>query len=176
LEGNGDARLISGLWQGIRVYSAYVPNGRDPSNPAFETKLGWIDGLRAVLFPRGEAATPLVLAGDFNVAPEPIDVYNPEAEDGHILYHPAERAAAKRLLAAGLVDAFRCKRREPGLYSWWDYRQGAFRRNLGFRIDHVWASPSLAERVVDAAIDVEERRKPSPSDHAPVVVELDLDR
>ncbi len=102
------------------------------------------------------------------------DVYDPAAMDGRVLYHPAERAALERVRQLGLVDAFRVKRSEPGLYSWWDYRQGAFRRNMGLRIDHIWATPDLADRVVDAYIDAEERRKPTPSDHAPVVVEFEI--
>ena len=114
--------------------------------------------------------------GDFNVAPEPRDVYDPVGLAGHVHFHPDEHAALDRLRARGLVDAFRLCRDEAGVYSWWDYRQGMFRRNLGLRIDHVWTTPDLASHVVNALVDRDERRKPSPSDHAPVIVELDLDR
>lgn len=176
LADNADRRLISGQFHGMRVYSAYVPLGRDPQSEHFQVKLRWIDALGELLFAPGGPASkgPIAVLGDFNVALEPRDVYAPAELDGHILYHPEERALLRRLLEMGLVDAFRVCRPESGLYSWWDYRQGAFRRNMGFRIDHVWTSPALAEKVVNASIDIEERRKPSPSDHAPVVVDFDL--
>lgn len=173
---NADRRLISGVCRGLRVYSAYFPNGRDPLSEHFQTKLRWIDGLGDLLFGPGGAATQeaVALLGDFNVAPESRDVYDPMAMQGRLLYHPDERAALRRLLERGLVDAFRVCRPETGLYSWWDYRQGAFRRNLGLRIDHIWTSSLLEGRVKGASIDREERRGPSTSDHAPVMVELEL--
>lgn len=167
-------RLISGTWRGLRIYSAYFPNGRDPQHEQFAFKLGWIDALGDVVLPGPTAAGPVALLGDFNVAPEPRDVYDPVAMDGHVLYHPAEREALGRLKDRGFVDAFRLARAEDKLFSWWDYRQGAFRRNLGFRIDHVWVTADLAPKVKDAHIDIEERRKEHASDHAPVIVELDL--
>jgi exodeoxyribonuclease-3 len=174
----GDQRLISGIVHGIRVYSAYFPNGRDPLSPHYQVKLRWIEALRELMFagtpPDVPPATPIALLGDYNVAPEPEDVYDPVAMEGRIHFHPDERAMVKTLLKRGMVDAFRAHRPEPGHYSWWDYRQGAFRRNLGLRIDHVWTTPDLAEHVVDAYVDKDERAKPSPSDHAPVVVEFDL--
>lgn len=173
LDGNLDRRLISGVCQGVRVYSAYFPNGRDPATEHFQAKLQWIDALGELLF-GAPAEIPIALLGDFNVAPEPRDVYDPEAMAGRIHFHPDERAALKRLLDRGLVDAFRVCREEAGLFSWWDYRQGAFRRNLGLRIDHVYTSPGLAAKAVGAFIDRDERRKPSCSDHAPVVVQLDV--
>lgn len=173
-----EQRLISGVIRGIRVYSVYVPNGRDPLDPQFQVKLRWIEALRELLFAGrgtdGPAATSIALLGDFNVAPDPEDVYDPVAMEGHIHFHPDERAMIKTLLARGLVDVFRICRPEPGHYTWWDYRQGAFRRNMGLRIDHVWTTPDLAAHVVNAYVDKEERAKPSPSDHAPVVVEFDL--
>jgi exodeoxyribonuclease-3 len=118
------------------------------------------------------ARTPIVLVGDFNVAPEPRDVYDPVALEGKIHFSAEERAALERLRSRGLVDAFRLKRPEDGLYSWWDYRQGAFRRDLGYRIDHIWVTPDVADNVVSAEIDREERTKDHCSDHAPVLVEL----
>jgi exodeoxyribonuclease-3 len=171
---NIEARLITAVYRGIRVYSAYIPNGRAPGTESFAMKLRWIDALGDLLFSGDLAGPPIALLGDYNVAPEPEDVYDPVALDGMIHFHPDERAAVKRLIDRGLVDAFRAKRPEPGIYSWWDYRQGAFRRNLGYRIDHVFTSPALANRVAAASVDVGERRKPGCSDHAPVVVELDV--
>ncbi|MBM2812223.1 MAG: exodeoxyribonuclease [Chloroflexi bacterium] len=166
-------RLISGIYHGVRVYSAYFPNGRDPQNEQFAFKLAWIDALGNLTLPGPNPEGPIALLGDFNVAPEPRDVYDPIAMDGRILYHPAEREALVRLKDRGFVDAFRLARNEDKLFSWWDYRQGAFRRNLGFRIDHVWVTTDLAPKVTGARIDVEERRKEHASDHAPVVVEMD---
>jgi len=173
-----EPRLISAVFRGIRVYCAYFPNGRSPESEAFQMKLAWIEALGKLIFAESNESsgspTPIALMGDFNVAPEPRDVYDPVAMDGHVLYHPDERAAIDRLRNRCLVDAFRKCRDEAGLFSWWDYRAGMFRRNMGLRIDHVWVTPDLAPHVVGALIDRDERRKPAPSDHAPVVVELDI--
>ena len=174
LTGNTDCRLISGVYHGIRVYSAYFPNGRAPDTEHYAAKLRWIDGLGELVMGRGAADLPIALLGDYNVAPEPRDVYDPAAMEGRIHFTLDERAAIQRLLDRGLIDAFRVNRDEAGIYSWWDYRQGAFRRNLGLRIDHVFTSPVLAEHVIAAEVDVVERRKAGCSDHAPVIVELDI--
>lgn len=174
LEGNTDCRLISGVYRGIRVYCAYFPNGRAPDTEHFVAKLKWIDALGELILGPGASQLPIALLGDYNVAPDPRDVYDPVTLDGKIHFHPDERSAIRRLLERGLVDAFRVAREEAGIYSWWDYRQGMFRRNLGLRIDHVFTSPGLAERVIAADVDAAERRKPSCSDHAPVVVEIDI--
>jgi exodeoxyribonuclease III len=171
---NSDCRLISGVYHGIRVYSAYFPNGRAPDSESYVMKLKWIDALGELVVGPGGPPLPVVVLGDYNVAPEPRDVYDPVAMEGRIHFTLDERAAIQRLLDRGLVDAFRMKRDEAGMFSWWDYRQGAFRRNLGLRIDHAFTSPALAERVLSADVDVAERRKPSCSDHAPVIVELDV--
>ena len=171
-EGNTDCRLISANLRGIRVYSAYFPNGRNPLDPWFPIKLAWIDGLGDIVFADG--GQPLVLLGDYNVAPEPIDVYDPVALEGKIHFTEDERAAVHRLLDRGLVDAFRVINQEGNQYTWWDYRQGAFRRNMGYRIDHAFVTPDLAERVVNAFIDRDERTKSQASDHAPLVIELDV--
>jgi len=170
LESNSDCRLLSASLGGLRIYSAYFPNGRNPLDPWFAIKLAWIDALGEMIF--AEGGQPLVLMGDYNVAPEPVDVYDPEALQGKIHFTEEERAAVHRLLDRGLVDAFRLVNHEPGQYSWWDYRQGALRRGMGYRIDHIWVTPDLADRVVSAEIDAGERRKPQASDHAPVMVEL----
>ena len=108
------------------------------------------------------------------MAPEARDCSDPVAWEGTVLYHPEARAALRGVTDWGLIDAFRLKRPEPGLYSWWDYRMLAFPKNVGLRIDHVFATPPLAERATVAAIDRDERKGKQPSDHAPVVVEFDL--
>ena len=173
LAGNTDCRLISGSLRGLRVYCAYFPNGRDPLDPRFPMKLAWIDGLGDLIFGAG-GQQPLVLMGDFNVAPEPRDVYDTVAMEGRIHCTDDERATLRRLLDRGFVDAFRVRHEEGGQYTWWDYRQGSFRRGMGLRIDHAWVTPDLADRVVDAFIDRDERAQPQASDHAPLVIELDV--
>lgn len=174
LPDNEDRRLISGTYHGVRIFCAYFPNGRAPDTETFAMKLRWIDALGELILGPGASQLPIALLGDYNVAPEPRDVYDPVAVEGKIHFHPDERAAIQRLLARGLVDAFRVSREEAGLYSWWDYRQGAFRRNLGYRIDHIFTSPVLAEHVVGADIDIAERRRQACSDHAPVIVEIEI--
>ncbi len=171
---NTDARVLSGVHQGIRFYSAYFPNGRSPDSEHYLTKLKWIEALGDLVMAHAADHTPVALLGDYNVAPEPRDVYDPAAMEGKLHFTEAERSAIQRLLERGLVDAFRVNRAGAGIYSWWDYRQGMFRRNFGLRIDHIFTSPSLADLVISADVDITERRKPSCSDHAPVIVELDL--
>ena len=168
---NHDQRLIAATVDGIRVYCAYFPHGRDPLGPTFPLKLAWIDGLGDLV--AADRRRPLILLGDYNVAPEPRDVYDLVAMEGKIHFTLEERAALQRLQDRGLVDAFRLKHDEGGHYTWWDYRQGSFRRNLGLRIDHAWVTPDLVDRVADAFIDRDERAKPQASDHAPLVVEVD---
>ncbi len=167
--GDDEKRFIAATVQGVRVINVYVPNGQAVDSPKFPYKLAWFECLRQYLDRTYRVEDPLVLCGDFNVAPEPRDVYDPEHVDGHILYHPKERQAFARLLAWGLQDALRLHHDEAGLYSWWDYRGGAFRRDLGFRIDHILVTPPMAARCTDVILDREWRRRPKPSDHIPVV-------
>jgi exodeoxyribonuclease-3 len=116
----------------------------------------------------------LIVLGDFNIAPAPIDVHDPAAWEGQVLFSEPERAAFARLLDTGLYDTLRLKRPEEQVYSWWDYRMASFRRNLGLRIDHILASRSLSERCSDCRVDKEPRGWEQPSDHAPVIAEFDL--
>jgi len=166
------ARLISARVQGLRVISAYVPNGAVVGSEKWAYKLAWLQRLRRHLERRFARTEPLLLCGDFNVAPEDRDVANPAAWAGSVLTHAEARVALAELLSFGLVDAFRLKRPEPGLYSWWDYRMLGFPKNDGLRIDHVFTTPTLAGRVSAASIDRNERKGKQPSDHAPVIVEL----
>jgi len=169
-----EARMIAATCGGVRVVCVYAPNGRSVGSPFYAAKLAWFDRLGRWL---GESADPgeaLVLGGDLNVAPEDADVWDPLACNGGTHVTPRERDAVKKLLDWGLADAYRLKHSERGRYSWWDYRAGAFHKNLGMRIDHLLVSKPLAPRVVWAEIDREARKgKPIPSDHAPVVVDLD---
>lgn len=164
-----EARAIAATVDGVRVYSVYVPNGRALDDPHYAYKLAWLAALRDRLV--GEVARgPTVVAGDFNVAPSDVDVWDPAALEGATHVSAEERAAIARLVALGLVDGVRALADEEQVFTWWDYRQGAFRRNLGMRIDLVLASRDLVPR--SFRIDREARAWPKPSDHAPVIVEL----
>ncbi|MHB1843503.1 MAG: exodeoxyribonuclease III [Deltaproteobacteria bacterium] len=172
-EGEGaQARLIGATVRGVRILNAYVPNGHLVGSDKWAHKLQWLSGLRRHLDERASPERPLLLVGDLNVAPEARDVHDPAAFENDVLFHEDARAALAHVAAFGLVDAFRAARPEPGLFSWWDYRQLAFPKNLGARIDHVLATPPAAARVVAARIDRDERKGKQPSDHAPVLVEL----
>jgi exodeoxyribonuclease-3 len=152
----------------------YVPNGQTVGSPAFAYKLQWLERLRAELAAHASPESHVFLCGDFNVARAPIDVYAPEKWEGHVLFHPDERARLEALIGWGLVDVVREKNPQPGLYSWWDYRMGGFKRNQGLRIDLALLTPSLAARVTSAVIDRRPRELDKPSDHAPVVVDVDV--
>lgn len=168
------ARVIAATFGTLRVVGAYFPNGQEPGSEKFAYKMRWQDALREWL--RGElAAHPrLLLMGDFNVAPEDRDVHDPVAWAGQIHCTPEERAQFQGLLALGLHDAFRLFEQPPRSWSWWDYRNLAFRRNQGLRIDHILVGEALREHVRACTIDKAPRRNERPSDHAPVLVELDL--
>ena len=167
--GEDEKRFIAATVQDVRVINVYVPNGQAVGSPKFAYKLAWLERLRTFLADTYTLQTPLVLCGDFNVAPEPRDVYDAEKVDGQILFHPEERKAFARLLDWGLQDTVRLYHDEAGLYSWWDYRAAAFRRNLGFRIDHILVTPPLAGRCTAVSLERGLRRLPKPSDHIPVV-------
>jgi exodeoxyribonuclease-3 len=169
-----EARMMAATCGGVRVVSVYAPNGRALGSPFYRAKLAWYERLAGWLERSADPAEPLVLAGDFNVAPEDRDVWDPRACHGGTHVSPPEREAFIRLCQWGLVDAYRLHHPEPHRYSWWDYRAGAFHRNLGMRIDHLLVTRSVAGRTVWAEIDREARKgKPLPSDHAPLVIDLD---
>lgn len=169
-----EARMISATCGGVRVASLYVPNGRSVSSPFYAAKLAWFEHLERWLARTHAPSEPLVLGGDYNVAPEDRDVWDAEACHGGTHVSAPERAAIGRLLAWGLVDAYRARTPAAGRFSWWDYRAGDFHKNFGMRIDYLLVTRPVAERVVFAEIDREARKgKPTPSDHAPVVIDLD---
>jgi exodeoxyribonuclease-3 len=169
-----EARMIAALCEGVRVVSLYAPNGRAVDSPFYRAKLAWFDRLARWLTDACDPAAPLILGGDLNVAPEDVDVWDPAACHGGTHVSEPERRAIARLRAWGLVDAYRRHRPEPERYSWWDYRAGMFHKNYGMRIDHLLVTRPVAARSVAAEIDREARKgKPVPSDHAPVVVDLD---
>jgi exodeoxyribonuclease-3 len=169
-----EARMIAADCGGVRVVSVYAPNGRTVGSPFYVAKLAWFERLARWLEEAADPAQPLVVGGDFNVAPEDADVWDPRACHGGTHVSPPEREAFGKLCRWGLVDTYRRHHREPGRYTWWDYRAGNFHKNFGMRIDHLLATRPLAERTVWAEIDREARKgKPIPSDHAPLLIDLD---
>jgi exodeoxyribonuclease-3 len=169
-----EARMIAAEVGGVRVVSLYAPNGRTVGSPFYTAKLAWFARLARWLESTADPGEAMVLGGDFNIAPEDADVWNPRACHGGTHVSPPERAAFSRLCRWGLVDAYRLHHPEPGRYTWWDYRAGHFHKNFGMRIDHMLTTRSLAARTVGAEIDREARKgKPIPSDHAPLVIDLD---
>ncbi|MBB2486325.1 exodeoxyribonuclease III [Mitsuaria sp. WAJ17] len=170
--GDEQARVIAGTVDGVRVIGAYFPNGQAPDSEKFAYKMGWLEALREWVRGELKAHERLVLMGDFNIAPEDRDVYDPVAWAGQIHCTPQERAHFQDLLGLGLVDAFRLFEQPPKSWSWWDYRNLAFRKNQGLRIDHILVSEALRPRVTACEIDKQPRRNERPSDHAPVVVTL----
>ncbi len=169
-----EARMIAATCGGVRVASVYAPNGRVVGSSFYDAKLTWFDRLARWLVEAAAPAAPLVVGGDFNVAPEDVDVWDPRACHGGTHVSPVEREAFARLCRWGLVDTYRLHHSEPGRYTWWDYRAGNFHKNFGMRIDHLLATRAVAGRTVWAEIDREARKgKPIPSDHAPLVIDLD---
>jgi exodeoxyribonuclease-3 len=166
--------MLSAVVGGIRFVSIYAPNGRIVDSPFYAGKLAWYERLRRWLDEAASPSDPLVIGGDFNIAPAEIDVWDESAVHGATHVSPAERAAFRSLLAWGLVDVYRELRPEPGRYTWWDYRAGMFHKNYGMRIDNLLMTPSVAARAQFADIDREARKGiPVPSDHAPLVIDLD---
>jgi len=170
-----ETRLISLNVSDIRVVNTYVPQGYAPDTDKFQYKLAWLQRLKVFFEGKFEREAPLLWAGDFNVAAAPIDVYDPEKLFGKVGFHPAEQEALESIRAWGFVDVFR--KHEPGekKFSFWDYRiPKAVERGLGWRIDHLWALPSLAQVSTTSWIDEAPRRWERPSDHTFVVAEFDL--
>jgi exodeoxyribonuclease-3 len=170
----GEARMVSAVCGGVRVVSIYAPNGREVGSPFYAGKLAWFARLRRWLDETQATRAPLVIGGDFNVAPADLDVWDPAAAHGGTHVSEPERDAFRALLEWGLEDTWRA--RNPGLrrFTWWDYRAGNFQRDEGMRIDHLLASAPVTARVVAMEVDREARKgKPVPSDHAPVALDLD---
>ena len=166
-------RAIAGTVKGVRVVNLYVVNGQDVGTDKYELKLAWLAAVRDWLQEEASRYPRLVVLGDFNIAPDDRDVHDPALwNDGHILTSTPERAALQALLATGLHDAYRLLHQEGEVFSWWDYRQAAFRRNLGLRIDLTLVSDALRAQVAAAGIDRTPRTWERPSDHAPAWIEL----
>lgn len=168
-----DARIVSAVCGGVRVSSVYVPNGRSLDDDHYQYKLRWLAQLRQHVAATSSPDDAVIVAGDFNIAPTDIDVYDPAKFVGATHTSPAERDLLAELCDWGMVDLFRQHHDEPNLYSWWDYRAGDFHQGRGLRIDLVLGSRSVSERCSWAVIDRNARKGQMPSDHAPVIVELD---
>ncbi len=165
-------RFLACTVGGVRIVNIYAPNGSEVGSDKYAYKLEWYKRLRRYLDDRADRAEKLLLCGDFNVAPEDRDVWDPEQWRGQILCSEPERSAFRQLLAWGLVDALRMLRAEPGIYTWWDYRGGAFHRGWGMRIDHILLSEPLVRQCALVEIDRDERKGEKPSDHAPVIATI----
>lgn len=169
-----EARMVSAVCGGIRVASLYAPNGRQLDSPWYEGKLRWFERLRTWLDETVEPADDVLLGGDFNVTPTDDDVWDAVKAHGATHVSARERSALAELREWGLVDTYREQVASSGRFSWYDYRAGMFHRNEGMRIDLLYGTRSVAERVVAAEIDREARKgPPTPSDHAPVTIDLD---
>ena len=166
------ARLIAATVAGVRILSAYIPNGSVVGSEKYEYKKEWLERLKGFIERRELHSKPVLLCGDFNIAPETQDASRPEEWEGSVLLNSEMSAVFKGLLALGFVDTFRLHQPAGNFNSWWDYRQLAFPKNNGLRIDHILASPEMARRCTASRIDREARKGKKPSDHAPVFAEF----
>ena len=172
-EPDPECRLLAATAGPLRIFNLYVPNGQDLDTTKYRYKLDWLARLASLLDAEFRRHKAVLLFGDFNIVPEDRDAYDPVALAGQIFLSPPEREALERIMRIGFRDAFRILHPEPGHYSWWDYRQGMFRRNMGLRIDLILLASSLESSLKSAGIDREVRKNERPSDHAPVFVDLD---
>jgi exodeoxyribonuclease-3 len=168
-EADDQARLIAGTVNGVRVVSAYVPNGQTVGSDKWAYKLAWLARLRSWLDRTARPDQPMALCGDFNVAPVDRDAAFPDQWQDSVLCHDEARRALHAVTSWGLVDAIRLHHEGPGPFSWWDYRMLAFPKGNGLRIDHIFVTAPLATRCASASVDRDERKGTQPSDHAPVM-------
>ena len=167
-------RVISALISGVRIINVYIPNGESIESTKYIYKLDWLQRLNACLKEELTRYPRLALLGDYNVAPEDRDVHDPNFWSGKVLFSAPERAAFKDMIALGLEDSFRLFEQPEKSFSWWDYRMNGFKRNLGLRIDHILVSEDLAKRCKSCTIVKEMRARERPSDHAPVIADIEI--
>ena len=165
-------RLIAGTVNGVRIVNTYIPNGSELWTDKFTFKLDWLQRLRRFFDDTCDVSGDVLLCGDFNVAPEELDVWSVPVWEGKLHFSRPERAAIHHVKQWGFVDVFRKLNPDAKEYSWWDYREASWQRNRGLRIDHIWTSPSLAEKCTRCWIDKAPRALEKPSDHAPVIAEF----
>lgn len=168
------ARFVAATIRGVRVMSAYFPNGSEVGSEKYDYKLRWMKRMRAYLEAHARPYDKALLCGDFNVAAEDIDVHAVDAWKDTTMFHESMRRALDEVRDYGFVDVFRRAHPTEQAFSWWDYRQGAFHKNHGIRIDYVFATAAMSERLKDCFIDREERKGQQPSDHAPVIADFDV--
>lgn len=167
--------LLKAEINGIAIVNTYIPQGYLPETEKFEYKLNWFARLLGFFSKNFRPTDPVLWLGDFNVAPEPIDVYDPEGLLGHACFHPDVHKALKEVMMWGFIDLFRLHCDKPGQYTFWDYRMpNAAKRNRGWRLDHIMATESLAEKCITCNIDKKPRLAERPSDHTPIVAEFDV--
>jgi exodeoxyribonuclease-3 len=168
-------RVISGVIDNIRIINLYVPNGSSIDSDKYRYKLAWFKALKEYLQTlQTKQPREICVCGDFNIAPEDIDIYNPQGKEKHIMSSPIEREALQDALTIGLQDAFRKFTTTTGHYTWWDYRAAGFQRNRGWLIDRHYLTSQLYEKAIDCSIDIEPRKLEKPSDHAPVILNLGI--
>lgn len=179
-EGNGsdaEARLIAVKIGALWIYNTYVPQGRSPDHPAFQEKLNFFARLKELFRREHKPSEPIVWTGDINVAPEDIDVFSPKRMEGKIGFHPLEKQALAEVASWGFTDLFRQCHRDVRQFTFWDYRlPGSFGKDLGWRLDHIRATECVAKALTDCRVDAALRGEPGPSDHTPVLAEIELDR
>lgn len=167
-------RMITARMSGISIVNTYVPQGFHPLSKKFREKLDWLQRLYDYFNGHFRPDVPLLWTGDFNVAPESADVYDPGRLEGHVGFHPDERAALQRFRQWGFIDVFRLHQSGPGHYTYWDYRlKNSVARNLGWRVDHIWVTRPLAEKSTRTWIDIGPRLREKPSDHTVIVAEFE---
>ncbi len=172
-EPKDEARLIKAEINGVIIVNTYIPQGYLPESQKFEYKLNWFSRLLAFFEKNFKPTDPVLWVGDLNIAPQPIDVYDPVNLLGHVCYHPKVHNALNKIVQWGFVDVFRMHCKEAGQYTFWDYRLNSFSRNLGWRLDHIMATKPLAEKCTACYIDAQTRFAERPSDHTPIIAELD---
>ncbi|MFC1738730.1 exodeoxyribonuclease III [Planctomycetota bacterium] len=172
-EPKDESRLIKAEINGIVIVNTYIPQGYLPESEKFDYKLKWFNRLRKYFDKNFKPTDPILWVGDFNIAPAAKDVYDPETLSGHVCFHPDVHKALNEIMQWGFVDVFRIHCDEPGQYTFWDYRLNSFKRNLGWRLDHIMATRALAEKCTKCHIDKEPRAAEKPSDHTPIVAEFE---
>ncbi|MCE3237921.1 MAG: xthA [Gammaproteobacteria bacterium] len=165
-------RVLGITWNDLRIVNLYVPNGESIVSEKYQYKLMWLQKLYAWMEEEIKRYPKLIIVGDFNIAPEDQDVYDPLAWRGSVLCSDKERMALQRLLSLGIIDCFRLHTQPPNSFSWWDYRMNAFKRNRGLRIDHIFAAKTMSADCIHCSIDPLPRASERPSDHAPVIAEF----
>ena len=167
-------RVLSATVNGARVVCAYVPNGESPTSEKYPYKLKWLDAFQSWLKTELALYPAMAVLGDYNIAPEDRDVHDPKAWEGSVLVTPEERRAFNEILGLGFKDSFRIFDQPDKTFTWWDYRMNAFRRNMGLRIDHILLSDALATKCTGCKVDIFPRKMERPSDHAPVMAEVEV--